>query len=72
MRGSLKVEGYGCDIKESQGFSVKQPTASGWTGLGAICAVEFQIERRARSWTGAVDQVHWSMMDQAKGGFALF
>jgi hypothetical protein len=34
------VEGFEQDIKEFRGFSTKQPAATAWTGLGAICAVD--------------------------------
>jgi hypothetical protein len=29
-------------LKKVRGLSIKQPAASGWTGLGAICAVDFE------------------------------
>jgi hypothetical protein len=67
MRGSLKVEGYGYDIKEFQGVFHK--TAGGpWVDrAGRDLRRRSQIGRRARSWTRAVDQVHWSTVDQTKG-----
>jgi hypothetical protein len=49
MRGSLKVEGYGCDTKEFQGVFHK--TAGGLWVDGARCELRrrSQIGRRARS-----------------------
>jgi hypothetical protein len=49
MRGSLKVEGFGYDIKEFQGFSTK--TASGhWVDrAGRDLRRRSQIGRWARS-----------------------
>jgi hypothetical protein len=47
MRGPLKVEGYSCGIKETQGVFRKTVgdllvDRAGWTGLGVICAVDFK------------------------------
>jgi hypothetical protein len=71
MQGFLLVGGYGCDKKKDRGLIAKWRRPQAFDrGGGWISAVHRVMD----GWRGAdagvdraVDWIHWSMVDRAKG-----